>query len=260
MDYYNTLGVEKTAAQDEIKKAYRKLASQHHPDKGGDTAQFQKIQVAYETLSDPNKRAEYDNPRPTMAGPGGFNFGAGGHPFEDMISQMFRQSQSRQQLFRTTVLVSLEQVYTGGEQILQLQTHTGTHTITVTIPKGVPDGGQVRYDNVIQGGSLVVEFHTHRHLKFDRHGADLVSNQPISVLDLIVGTSFEFTTISGKVLEVTIPPNTQPYNQMKISGQGLPITNSAAVGDQLILLKPFVPGNIPASVIGAIQVSKTIAK
>ena len=255
MDYYNTLGVEKTAAQDDIKKAYRKLASQHHPDKGGDTAQFQKIQAAYETLGDPNKRAEYDNPRPTMAGPGGFNFGTGGHPFEDMLSQMFRQS--RQQTFRTTVLVSLEQVYSGGEQILQLQTHTGTHTITVIIPKGVPDGGQVKYDNVIQGASLIVEFHTHRHLKFDRHGADLVSNHPISVLDLIVGTSFEFTTISGKVLEVTIPPNTQPYNQMKISGQGLPIPNTAAVGDQLILLKPFVPGNIPSDVIEAIKSNRT---
>ena len=258
MDYYSTLGVEKTATQEEIKKAYRKLASQHHPDKGGDTAQFQKIQVAYETLGDPNKRAEHDNPRPTMGGPGGFNFGTGGHPFEDMLSQMFRQhSQPRQQAFRTTVLVSLEQVYSGGEQILQLQTHTGTHAITVTIPKGVPDGGQVRYDNVIQGASLIVEFHTHRHLKFDRNGADLISNHPISVLDLIVGTSFEFTTISGKVLEVTIPPKTQPYNQMKISGQGLPIPNSAAVGDQLILLKPFVPGNIPTDVIEAIKSNRT---
>jgi DnaJ-class molecular chaperone len=61
-EHYNTLGVSKTASQDDIKKAYRKLASKHHPDKGGDTATFQTIQTAYETLSDPQRRAEYDNP------------------------------------------------------------------------------------------------------------------------------------------------------------------------------------------------------
>jgi DnaJ-class molecular chaperone len=64
MDHYNTLGVAKNASPDEIKKAYRKLASQHHPDKGGDKAKFQEIQVAYDTLSDTNKRQQYDNPAP----------------------------------------------------------------------------------------------------------------------------------------------------------------------------------------------------
>jgi DnaJ-class molecular chaperone len=60
--HYQTLGVAKTATPDEIKKAYRKLASKHHPDKGGDTATFQKIQTAYDTLIDPNKKNQYDNP------------------------------------------------------------------------------------------------------------------------------------------------------------------------------------------------------
>lgn len=56
MDYYQTLGINRDASQDDIKKAFRKLASQHHPDKGGDTATFQKIQEAYATLSDPQKK------------------------------------------------------------------------------------------------------------------------------------------------------------------------------------------------------------
>ena len=64
MDYYETLGVNHTTQPDEIKKAYRKLASQHHPDKGGDTKKFQDIQKAYEVLSDPQKKHEYDNPNP----------------------------------------------------------------------------------------------------------------------------------------------------------------------------------------------------
>ena len=64
MDYYETLGVNHTTQPDEIKKAYRKLASKHHPDKGGDAEQFKKIQEAYDTLSDPQRKHEYDNPNP----------------------------------------------------------------------------------------------------------------------------------------------------------------------------------------------------
>ena len=80
---YETLGVPKGASEEEIKKAYRKLASQHHPDKGGNTAKFQEIQSAYETLTDPQKRAEHDNPNPFKGhhfeqGPGGFHFHFGG--------------------------------------------------------------------------------------------------------------------------------------------------------------------------------------
>ena len=77
MDHYSVLGVSKTATSDEIKKAYRKLASQHHPDKGGDKAKFQEVQTAYDVLSDPNKKAQYDNPRP----PGGFAWNVNGMNF-----------------------------------------------------------------------------------------------------------------------------------------------------------------------------------
>lgn len=266
MDHYKILGVAKTASPDEIKKAYRKLASQHHPDKGGDTAQFQKIQAAYDTLSDPNKREEYDNPRPQgMNGfPGGFHgFHGGGNPFGDIFEQMFRQHhqgaqrhQPQQQLFRTTIWVSLEQVYKGDEQVLQLQTPTGTHTVKVAVPKGIPDGGQVRLENIIQGASLIAEFRTHPNLIYTRQGHDLVCNHQISVLDLIVGTTFEFETISGKTLEVTIPPKTQPFHQMKIAGCGMPISDSGAYGDQIILLKSFVPAIIDESITNSILQSK----
>ena len=71
-DHYATLGVPRTATADEIKRAFRRLASQHHPDKGGDTQKFQAIQAAYATLGDEQKRAEYDNPRPQFSGFSGF--------------------------------------------------------------------------------------------------------------------------------------------------------------------------------------------
>ena len=70
-DHYAALGVARTATADEIKRAFRRLASQHHPDKGGDTQKFQTIQAAYDTLGDVAKRSQYDNPQPQFGGFGG---------------------------------------------------------------------------------------------------------------------------------------------------------------------------------------------
>jgi hypothetical protein len=97
--------------------------------------------------------------------------------------------------FKTTIWVSLDLVYTGGEQILQIQGQGGPQTIKVQIPKGVENGAQLRYDGLIAGGVLIVEFRVHVHTRFDRAGQDLISPHRISVLDLIVGTSFDFITI-----------------------------------------------------------------
>jgi len=261
MDHYNTLGVAKNASPDEIKKAYRKLASQHHPDKGGDKAKFQDIQAAYDTLSDTNKRQQYDNPAPQ-----GFPQQGGVPPgFEHIFSQMFgggnpfdafSQQRKQPQTFRTTVGITLEQAYHGGEQILKLQTPTNTHAITIQVPKGINNGNQMRIDNVIDGASLMVDFRIEPHLKYDRQGNDLMCNQQISVLDLIVGTTFEFTTLAGKTLEVTVKPKTQPYMQLKLAGHGMPIHNSTQYGDQIILFKPFIPDIIDEQIVNSIAAYK----
>ena len=265
MDHYSTLGVNKTATPDEIKKAYRKLASKNHPDKGGDTAIFQQIQTAYDTLIDTNKRQQYDNPVPQ----GFTQTGSGQMPpgFEHIFSQMFgggnpfdpfnqNRQPPQQQTFRTTINISLEQAYYGGEQILKLQTPTNVHAITIQIPKGIQNGNQMRIDKVIDGASLVVDFKVEDHLKYDRQGNDLICNHPISVLDLIIGTSFEFVTLSGKTLEVTVKPKTQPYIQLKLAGQGMPIHNTTRYGDQIILLKSFMPDIIDEQVINSINQQK----
>ena len=76
------------------------------------------------------------------------------------------------------------------------------------------------------------------------------------MFDLIVGTSFEFTTLSGKTLEVTVKPKTQPYMQLKLAGQGMPIHNTTRFGDQIILLKPFIPDTIDDEVINSITQQK----
>jgi DnaJ-class molecular chaperone len=104
---------------------------------------------------------------------------------------------------------------------------------------------------------LLVEFVVANDLKFDRKGNDLYANHTISVLDLIVGTSFEFTTISGKKVNVHVRPKTQPYMQLKLPNHGMPIKGTPTFGDQLILIKPIIPDNIDQSIIDAIMRSKT---
>jgi len=265
MDHYNTLGVPRTASQEEIKKAYRKLAMQHHPDKGGDINKFQEVQIAYDTLSDPQKRATYDNPRPQHSPfsqhPGGFSFNVNGFDLNDLFGQVFgqqqfHQQQNQRQIYRTRVTVTLEDVYNGKEQVLQLGTPSGVKTINVKVPPGIQSGQNIRYDNLIQEGSLIIEFVIHPDLRFNRDGDNLYANVSVSVLDLIVGTTLEFTTIGGNTLEVHIPPLTQPYQQIRLAGHGMPAANGGK-GDQILLIKPFIPANVNAEIVDVIKRHQT---
>jgi len=267
MDLYSVLGISKSANADEIKKAYRKLASQHHPDKGGDTAKFQKIQEAYAILSDPEKKAQHDNPQTQgiHMGPNGFSFQMGGD-INDIFNQIFEgrrgpfgsgQRQHRQ-ILRTQVQLSLQQAYTGNSQVLRLSTNNGAKVINIEIPPGVLSGDQVKYDNIIDNATLLVEFKVLPDLRFDRKNQDLYASHTISVLDLIVGCNFEFTTINGKTIQVTVPPKTQPYMQLKLAGFGMPIPNTTFYGDLLVLLKPYIPDNIHPEILNTIDQYKNV--
>jgi DnaJ-class molecular chaperone len=160
-------------------------------------------------------------------------------------------------MLRTQINVPLMDAYKGGSHVLQIQTPAGVKVIDIDIPKGVNDGTQLRYDKILEGASLIVEFRVLNDLKFERRGKDLYCNHSISVLDLIVGTAFEFITISGKTLEVTVPPKTQPLMQLKLHGQGMPVQGSPTFGDQIILLKPFMPDTIDTEITESILRSKS---
>ncbi len=262
MDHYSTLGIPRTASPEEIKKAYRKLAMEHHPDRGGDNAKFQEISVAYNTLSDPDKKAAYDNPQQQFGQPGGFDFNVNGFDINDFFGQVFGQRQgspfgqrSQQAVYRTRVTVSLVDAYNGVEQVLKLNTPQGTKVINIKLPRGVKTGDNFRYTNVIDDAMLLVEFVILPHLQFDRKGDDLYANLPVSVLDLITGTKIQFTTISNKTLEVTIRPQTQPWMQLKINGEGMP-NASGNFGDQILLIKPFIPDTIDTDIIESIKRSQ----
>lgn len=263
MDHYATLGVSKSATPDEIKKAYRKLASQHHPDKGGDKAKFQEIQSAYDVLSDPQKKAQYDNPPQQMHGfPGDFQWNVHGMDLNNIFNNMFGQNHNmnmggRKQVYRTQIDISLLDAFNGTNKMLELNLMSGKKIIDVQVPKGVNQGDQLRFDNVIEQGVLIATFNILPDLRFDRKGNDLYCNHSIDVLDLIAGTSFLFKTINGKELNVTIKPGTQPYVNVRLSGYGMPIINTGAFGDQYILLKPYIPDKIDSDIIDSILRSRS---
>jgi molecular chaperone DnaJ len=114
-DFYQILGVNQNASQDEIKKAYRKLAVEHHPDKGGDENKFKKISEAYDTIGDENKRSQYDNqkrnPFANMGG-GGFN------PFEDMFNQMHTQRRRSVPDKVIEVIIGALESYNGSDKTI----------------------------------------------------------------------------------------------------------------------------------------------
>jgi len=252
MDYYSALGISKTATQQEIKQAYRKLASKHHPDRGGDTQKFQEIEEAYRTHSDEQKRQQYDNPNPFggQQGFAGFNFG--GSPFEEMFRQF---NQPRQRVYTVNIFVTLEQVSRGDTETIQVQSPAGPKTFQIKIPKGIEDGQRVNYENLMPDGVLQIMFRIRRHEKFERRGLDLVTILNISVFDLILGTNIEFTTIHDQTLSVTIPPRSKPGSNLRIPNHGLEASN--ARGDQYLLLSPVIPDTISTDLLTALEKERT---
>lgn len=261
MDHYSTLGVNKDASQDDIKRAFRKLASQHHPDKGGDTKKFQEVQAAYDILGDPEKRRQYDNPAPNWAGggqPGGFHFDFGPQFNTDFFSQMFGQGfghpqQSRRSHMRLTVWITFRESVLGGAKHLALQSQAGSNTVQIEIPKGISDGDAVQYSGVAPGGiDLVVQFKVHPDYEFKRNGLDLVKDHAVPLWDLLLGGDIEIDTINGSRFSMRVPAGTQPGTQMRVKGQGVK-TKDGQTGDLYIKISIEMPKQIAPEIIDAIQ-------
>jgi curved DNA-binding protein len=255
MDYYSTLGIPKTATQEEIKRAYRKMAAKHHPDRGGNTAEFQKVEEAYRTLSDESKRQQYDNPQSMGGDAFGFNFGGGPgfNPFEDIFRQF---NQPRQRVYTVNIFVSLEQVSRGDTEAIQIQTPAGPKTFQIKIPKGIEDGQRINYENLMSDGVLQIQFRIHRHPKYERRGLDLYSTIEVSMFDLILGATMEFKTIYNSTLSVNIPPNTKPGSSLRLANHGLEAQNNK--GDQYLLISVVIPDKISAQLLNALHVERTI--
>jgi DnaJ-class molecular chaperone len=258
-DYYAALGVPKTATADEIKKAFRKLASQHHPDKGGDTQKFQAIQEAYATLGDEQKRAEYDNPRPQFSGFSGFQGTPGGVNINDIFGQMFGQQFAQQHQHprrghvRMTLWISLLDVATGGKRTVSLGTQSGVSAVEIEIPLGINDGDNVQYEGIGPGGSdLVVQFKVTPDRKWQRDGLNLAQEVRIDIWNLILGGDLTIDTLTGKTLSTRVPARTQPGTVLRLKSQGLR-DRTGQIGDIMIRVQAQIPENIPPEIIDAIQ-------
>jgi DnaJ-class molecular chaperone len=252
---YQTLGVDRDATTDQIKRAYRKLASQHHPDKGGDKAKFQTIQAAYDTLSDSNKRAAYDNP-----GFGGPNFRADA-PFDfqtifDIFGTRFQQpghqqQQQRRQHSRMSLWITLRDVAAGGKRTISVGTTQGTHAVEIEIPPGINDGDTVQYPSVA-GLDLVITYRIHPDARFNRHGLNLHTEHTVDIWELITGSNTIIKDILGNTLELTVPKKTQPGTVVRLRGRGLAGRNQPT-GDLMVRLQARIPDQIDPELMSLIE-------
>lgn len=213
----------------------------HHPDRGGDQTEFQKIQEAYATLGDPQKRQEYDNPRPQgfqqYGGmpPGfedmfrGFGNGGGFQNFHDLFG--FRQPRSaRNRDLNLDTEITLEDAYNGKTIMAQVQLPSGRdQVLEIKVPPGIKTGQRLRLSGLgddsnqaVPRGDIYVGIYIVPHSTFTREGDDLYTTVNISVWDAMLGTTCKIKTLDNKELEISIPPGTQPLANLRLSGYGMP--------------------------------------
>jgi curved DNA-binding protein len=273
-DYYKILGVERKASEAEIRKAYRKLAMQYHPDRNPEDKQaeerFKEINEAYQVLSDPQKRAHYDRLGSDYSNwqrrgaPGDFNWDQyGGFPggtrvspdeMQDIFSDFFRtifgirgeepgSRHSQAQGYQQELEISLDEAYKGTTRVLQ----SNGKQKQVRIPAGVRTGSKVRVAGAGPNGLdlyLIVDVKDDK--RFERRGDDLHTTATVSVFTAILGGEADVETLNGKV-KLNIPAGTQPEQVFRLTGRGMPhLKNINEKGDLYVRLKVQIPKYLSA--------------
>jgi curved DNA-binding protein len=271
-DYYKILGVDRKASDDDIRKAYRKLAKQYHPDYNPNNKQsedrFKEINEAYEVLSDAKKRSHYDrlgseySQWQRRGGPGNFNwdqyggfpggtrvnmddlnemFGGGG--FSDFFQTIFgmggRQSaRSQPQGYQQEVDITLEEAYKGTTRL----TETNGKQKRVRIPAGVRTGSKVRVAGAGPDGlDLYLMIQVTEDPRFERHGNDLHTSANVDVFTAILGGEADVETFDGRI-KLNIPAGTQPEQVFRLAGRGLPhVRDPKEKGDLFVKIKVQIP-------------------
>jgi len=269
-DYYAILGVDKKANAATIKKTYRSLARELHPDKTrGDKKledRFKEVSEAYEILSDDKKRAEYDQARQAFQSgaysqgkqfSGDFSdlFGGGG----DIFSQIFtgRRGPRKGQDIETEIAISFRDALFGKEMDLKLSSaNMGAGSITIRIPAGVSDGSKVR----IKGrgapgeagpGDLYVLVNVIAHPVFSRKGDNLLLTLPVSFTEAALGADISLPTINGDDVKVRISPGTPNGKVLRVKGRG--VRKGVNVGDLLVTIDVQVPQRIDGKAKRALE-------
>ena len=278
-DFYAVLGVPKDADAATIKKTYRNLARELHPDKTrGDKKledRFKEVSEAYDILGDEKKRAEYDEARSLYESgafrQGGFNgfsgdfsdlFGGGG----DIFSSLFggRRAPRKGQDLQTETTISFKESIFGKEVTLKLSAQgNAPSTITTRIPAGVSDGAKIR----IKGrggpgeagpGDLYIIVHVTPHPIFGRKGDHLTVTLPISFTEAALGADVAVPTIDGDEVTLRIAPGTQNGKTLRIKGRG--VKKGVNVGDLLVTLNVQVPQRLDGAARKALEEFKEATK
>ena len=277
-DYYEVLGVPKNASDDEIKKAYRKLAVKYHPDRNpGDKeaeAKFKEINEAHEVLSDKQKRARYD--QFGHAGVGGaaggayggnpftggnfnfngqtFNFDFGsGSPFDDILGSLFgfgaggARRPRRGADYQTSVTLSFEEAIFGTTKTVSAD---GSE-LKVKIPAGIDDGMSIRLrgkggpapEGGTERGDLYVRVRVKPHKSLTREGAIILSEQKIDMVDAALGCEIDVLTVDGTVT-MKVPAGTQSGTPFKLSGHGVPFRADGDRGPHIVTIIVETPKNL----------------
>jgi curved DNA-binding protein len=278
-DYYSILGVERGASADDIKKAYRKLAHQYHPDVSKDPQgeeKFKEVAEAYETLKNPEKRAAYDQlgthrpgedfqPPPDWGG----QFRDSGYSFDEAdLADLFASLSGRHrggpgggqfrmagEDYEVTAHISLEDAYRGTEVELNLsvpepdekgQLRRVPRTFKVRIPKGAADGQRLRLAgrggkglNGGRDGDLYINVALHPHPLFRVSGHDLYLDLPLAPWEAVLGASVEVPTLGGAV-RLKVPPNTPAGKHLRLAGRGMPKPGGTS-GDLFAIAQVAVP-------------------
>jgi curved DNA-binding protein len=281
IDYYEILGISKTASQDDIKKAYRKLARKLHPDLNPNDKEahkkFQQVNEANEVLSDPEKRKKYDKygkdwehgeeyekarqQHRQSSNYGGQSYGGGGFgddDFSDFFTSMFGRSEGRGG--RNDVKFRGQDY--NAELHLDLLDAAKTHqqTITVngkniriTIPAGIENGQRIKLKGHggagISGGpngDLFITFAIADHPQFKRLGNDLHTTVDLDLYTAVLGGDVMVDTLTGKV-NVKVKPETQNGTKIKLKGKGFPVyKQEGEFGDLYITYSINIPTNLTA--------------
>ena len=265
-DYYNILGVGENASPDEIKKAYRSLANKHHPDKGGDQAKFKDISVAYDTLSDQNKRAEYDQMR--MGGGRQFHFHTG-NPFEDIFGggnpfganhpfgDIFGRQMRRNRDLNIQCQISLLDSYEGKQLEANYRMPSGKNqTVVINVPPGIAHGETIRYqglgDDSINGvprGHLNVTIIVMPDPEFTRQGDDLYATLEISPIEAMIGCTKQVKFINGETKMIDIRPGIESGAEFASQGYGFSNIHTGRKGRFVSVIKIKTPSITDPSII-----------
>lgn len=243
-DPYSVLGLDSSATTDEVKKAYKKLAMKHHPDRNnGKDEKFKELQTAYEQVKD-------GPPAPSF---GGFNFQT-----KEDIADFLRESRFQHQMqVSLTAMIPLKDAVSGGKHYMRIPIHGNSVNVEVTIPPGIRNGEAIRYPKLAKDVDVVIRFGIQPDPDWQVDDLDLIKGQDISIWDLITGAEIDVTTITGSVIRVKVPPKTNPGTHMRIKGKGVPsrVTHSLK-GDMLVRLDGKIPPGISEQLLALIEVDK----